>query len=150
MKKLLINLMLVFSLTGVGTILLLPGLATASAKEDVCEGVGIATGGSGCTNPAGGPTVESGVKAAINILSLIVGIVSVIMIIIGGLKYIISSGDSGNIKSAKDTILYALIGLVIVALSQVIVRFVLEKTTNTGAPKCTTGQVSTAANPCTP
>ena len=63
----------------------------------------------------------------INIFSLVVGVVSVIMIIIGGLKYITSAGDSGNVSGAKNTILYAIIGLVIVALSQIIVRFVLAK-----------------------
>jgi hypothetical protein len=52
------------------------------------------------------------------------------MIIIGGLKYITSSGDSNNITSAKNTILYAIIGLVVVALAQFIVKFVLGKATN--------------------
>lgn len=63
----------------------------------------------------------------INVFSLIVGIVAVIMIIIGGFRYITSGGDSGNVTGAKNTILYAIIGLVIVALSQFIVRFVLAK-----------------------
>ena len=58
-----------------------------------------------------------------------VGVIAVIMIIIGGLKYIISSGDSNNINSAKNTILYAIIGLVIVAFAQEVVRYVL---TNVG------------------
>jgi hypothetical protein len=61
--------------------------------------------------------------------------VAVVMIIIGGLKYITSGGDSGNVTGAKNTILYAIIGLVIVALAQFIVRFVLSKTTGTvGGP----------------
>jgi hypothetical protein len=64
----------------------------------------------------------------INIFSVVVGIVAVIMIIIGGFRYIVSGGDSGNVTNAKNTILYALIGLVIVALAQFIVRFVLGKT----------------------
>ena len=67
------------------------------------------------------------IPLAINIFSIIVGVVSVIMIIVGGLKYITSSGDSGNVTSAKNTILYAVIGLVVVALAQVIVRFVLSE-----------------------
>ena len=71
--------------------------------------------------------VNSTIKLIINIFSFIVGIVAVIMIIIGGLKYITSSGDAGNVTSAKNTILYAIIGLVVVALAQIIVRFVLEK-----------------------
>ncbi len=71
--------------------------------------------------------VNNIIKLVINIFSLVVGVISVIMIIVGGLKYITSSGDSGNVTGAKNTILYAIIGLVVVALAQVIVRFVLAK-----------------------
>jgi hypothetical protein len=67
------------------------------------------------------------ITQAINIFSIIVGIVAVIMIIVGGFKYITSGGDSGNISSAKNTIIYAVIGLVIVALAQFLVQFVLDK-----------------------
>jgi hypothetical protein len=63
--------------------------------------------------------------------SLVVGVVAVIMIIIAGFKYITSGGDSGNVTSAKNTILYAIIGLVVVALSQFIVKFVLGRITTT-------------------
>jgi hypothetical protein len=51
------------------------------------------------------------------------------MIIVGGLKYITSGGDSGNVSGAKNTILYAIVGLVVVALAQIIVRFVLTRVT---------------------
>src|SRR3712207_5900893 len=50
--------------------------------------------------------VNSLITQIINIFSVIVGIVAVIMIIIGGLKYITSGGDSGNVTGAKNTILY--------------------------------------------
>ena len=83
---------------------------------------------SDCDN---GQTAEESVNAiittVINIFSLVVGVIAVIMIIIGGIKYITSGGDAGGVSSAKQTILGAIIGLVIVALSQVIVRFVLQK-----------------------
>jgi len=69
------------------------------------------------------------ITTVINIFSILVGVISVIMIIIGGLKYVTSGGDSGNVSGAKNTILYAVIGLVVVALSQVIVRFVLDRVT---------------------
>ena len=69
------------------------------------------------------------IKNVVNILSMIVGIVAVVMIIIGGFKYVTSGGDSGSITSAKHTIIYAIVGLIIVALAQVIVRFVLSKAT---------------------
>jgi hypothetical protein len=74
--------------------------------------------------------VDSIITTVINIFSLVVGVVSVIMIIIGGLKYITSGGDSGNVSGAKNTILYAIIGLVIVALAQIIVKFVLGRVTS--------------------
>jgi hypothetical protein len=54
------------------------------------------------------------------------------MIIVGGLKYILSAGDSGNVTSAKNTIVYAIVGLVIVALAQFVVRFVLTKVSQPG------------------
>lgn len=76
-------------------------------------------------------TVDKIIKLVINIFSMVVGVVAVIMIIVGGLKYITSSGDSGNVTGAKNTILYAIIGLVVVALAQIIVRFVLNKVNNT-------------------
>ncbi len=75
--------------------------------------------------------VQGIITTTINVFSLVVGVISVIMIIIGGLKYITSGGDSGNVTGAKNTILYAVIGLVVVALAQVIVRFVLTTTTGT-------------------
>lgn len=102
--------------------LALPALAHAQSTEtSIRDGISK-------TGPASTTDVDGVIKTIINILSLIVGIIAVIMIIIGGLKYITSSGDSNNITSAKNTILYAIIGLIIVALAQVIVLFVLDKT----------------------
>lgn len=90
--------------------------------------------GAELTDPDASPVnaedqINALITAVINIFSLVVGVISVIMIIIGGLKYITSGGDSGNVTNAKNTILYAIIGLVIVALAQVIVRFVIERIT---------------------
>lgn len=65
-------------------------------------------------------------KAA-KLLSIVVAIASIIMIIIGGIMYIISSGDPTNIQNAKNTILYAIIGLVITLLARAIISFVLVK-----------------------
>jgi hypothetical protein len=92
-----------------------------------------ATLSDGCDPAAPGEgtrTISDIVTLVVNIFSIIVGIVAVIMIIWGGFKYITSGGDSGNITSAKNTIIYAIIGLVIVALAQFIVQFVLEQVTD--------------------
>lgn len=91
----------------------------------------IGSGGT-CTNTntsAGTANINGIIKTVINIFSVIVGVVAVIMIIIGGLRYITSGGDSGNVSGAKNTIIYAIIGLVVVALAQFIVQFVLNKVT---------------------
>jgi Type IV secretion system pilin len=96
------------------------------------------------TVPEGGcETDETGASAAervdqivtqvIDILSLVVGVVAVIMIIVGGLRYITSGGESGSVTGAKNTILYAVVGLIVVAMAQVIVRFVVSRATVTGA-----------------
>jgi hypothetical protein len=71
--------------------------------------------------------IQTIVTTIVNIFSVVVGIVAVIMIIWGGFKYITSGGDSGNITGAKNTIIYAIIGLVVVALAQFIVQFVLDR-----------------------
>jgi cytochrome bd-type quinol oxidase subunit 2 len=84
---------------------------------------------SGCDISQGTSGINSIITNIVNIFSIIVGIVSVIMIIYGGFRYVTSGGDSGNVSAAKNTIIYAVIGLVVVALAQFIVQFVLDKVT---------------------
>lgn len=91
----------------------------------VCEGVTLA--GGACNGDSSQFTKI--IKLVVSILSLIAGIASVIMIITGGIRYVTSGGDSSKVASAKSAILYAIIGLVIVALAQVIVRYVLANAT---------------------
>lgn len=62
----------------------------------------------------------------INTIIFVIGAVAVVMIVIGGFRYVVSGGDSGNITSAKNTILYAVVGLVIAILSFAIVNFVIN------------------------
>lgn len=64
---------------------------------------------------------------AARIVAMIVGVASVIMIVVGGFQYIIASGDSTNITNAKNTILYAIIGLVVALVAQGIIMFVLVR-----------------------
>lgn len=93
----------------------------SSGRDEACA----ALGGSQCDN--GGSDVAKVVATAINILSAIGGVIAVITVILGGIRYITSGGDAANITSAKNTIMYALIGLLVVAFSQVMVQFVLER-----------------------
>lgn len=75
----------------------------------------------------GNTNINNIIKTVINIFSWIVGVVAVIMIIVGGFRYVTAGGDSNNVSAAKNTIIYAIIGLVIVAMAQFIVQFVLNK-----------------------
>ncbi|MDB5163820.1 MAG: rane protein [Candidatus Saccharibacteria bacterium] len=107
-------------------------VAAQNIEGNLCAGVNLNVNDTNCdpsADTAAMNKINGILHSIINIFSLVVGVVSVIMIIIGGLKYITSSGDAGNVSSAQKTIIYALVGLVIVALAQVIVRFVLAKAT---------------------
>ena len=72
-----------------------------------------------------------------NTVLYVVGIISVIMLIYGGLRYVISGGDSKKVTDAKNTILYAIIGLIISILAFAIVNFVIN---------AVTGENNSAAN----
>lgn len=61
----------------------------------------------------------------VNVMLFIIGAISVIMLIIGGIRYTVSAGDSGNVTAAKNTIMYALIGLAVAFLAFAIVNWVL-------------------------
>lgn len=65
-------------------------------------------------------------KQITNTILYIVGIVAVVMLIVGGIKYVISGGDSKKVTDAKNTVLYAIIGLVIAFLAFAIVNFVID------------------------
>ena len=73
------------------------------------------------------------IKKVVNLLLWAIGIVSVIMIIIGGIRYATSNGDSTQVTAAKNTIMYAVIGLVIAIFAYAIVNFVLFQTAGIGA-----------------
>lgn len=120
-----------------------PVIVPVQASAATCTGIGSyinqgansAVGNSGgCTTTSGSITsgVEALAKKVINIFSIIVGVISVIMIIYAGLRYITSGGESGGVSGAKNTLLYAVIGLIIVVLAQVIVRIVLSQGTSIG------------------
>lgn len=63
----------------------------------------------------------------INILSFVVGLACVLVIIISGLRFIVSAGDSNSISSARRSLLYAVVGLLIVIVARILVRFILSR-----------------------
>lgn len=78
----------------------------------------------GCPSDLFGDT--GAFRQVTNTILYIVGIVAVIMLIIGGIKYVVSGGDSKKVTDAKNTVLYAIIGLVIAFLAFAIVNFVIS------------------------
>lgn len=93
---------------------------------------GLAPNGACTTGTDPEARVQNVIKLAIRIFQIIVGIIAIFYVITGGLKYITSGGDSGSIGTAKNTILYAAIGLIVVALAEVVVQFVLTQANKTG------------------
>ncbi len=137
-KKVSLFLAVVLSLTALSV----PAMSMAattnpSIKGSLCSGadklqISDNATDSDCATLQGGSNdgLNDLIAKVINIISVIVAVVAVIMIIFGGFKYITSGGDSNNVTGAKNTILYAIIGLVVVALAQFIVKFVLTKATD--------------------
>lgn len=112
--------------------------AASDSQNSICNGAELNLQTNDPTTNCSTTTANSGdnitglIQKIVNILSIIVGIVAVIMIIYGGFRYITSGGEAGNITTAKNTVMYAIVGLVIAALAQVIVKFVLAKATGSG------------------
>ncbi len=98
---------------------------SASAQLNLESGINSAKG----TGAPDNVTEDDGlIKKVVNLLLWAIGIVSVIMIIIGGIRYATSNGDSTQVTAAKNTIMYAVIGLVIAIFAYAIVNFVLFQT----------------------
>lgn len=94
----------------------------------VTGAINVPTVGDGTTT--NGEELQKGIVNAINVIVGFLGLVCVIVIIIGGVNYMTSTGDAGKVKKAKDTILYGLIGLIICVLAYAIVNFVIAKIIN--------------------
>ena len=112
----------IFETLSVATILNILGVTKVFAvenKEKVCGALG------GCED-------SSFSTVWVNIIELaafVVGAVAVLMLVIGGLRYVLSAGDAQATQSAKNTILYALIGVVVAFIAWTVVNFVLNQVT---------------------
>ncbi len=148
MKRLITNLSRLLAVVGLLTITLLPAAtavaadpaatsSTDAAKSQICTGVGLTTDNGDCSDT--GTTVGDIIRLVISILSFIVGVAAVIMVIVGGFRYVTSAGEGTKTAQAKDTIIYAIVGLIVALLAQVLVRFVLSKA-DVALPNCPPGQ----------
>jgi len=100
--------------------------ASAACTEDASGGI---SGGATCAQGKGQQSQlfgSSGIfKTITNVLLFIIGAISVIMLIIGGIRYVVSAGDSNAVTGAKNTILYAVVGIVVALLAYALVNFVI-------------------------
>jgi len=107
--------------------------ATATCSTDTKTGI---TGGAQCAQGTGQGSELFGpdgiFRTITNVMLYVIGAISVIMLIIGGIRYTISNGDSGAITNAKNTILYAVIGIVVAILAYALVNFVITSFAGNG------------------
>lgn len=107
---------------GLGVMMAPAPVAMAINVFDQCNG-----SDSEVCKASGTDNATSMITVVINTLFFLLGTIAVIMIIVGGVRYVVSNGDQSGIKSAKDTIMYAVIGLVVAMLSYAIVNFVVDQ-----------------------
>lgn len=130
MKNILLTLLSVISLS---PLMLAPAYAQGvNPVEDICLGAPSASvckdaekGAKGDDNPLFGP--RGVITIIINLLSAIAGIAAVIIIIVSGLRFITSGNNPQDVNSAREGIIYAVVGLILAILAQVIVRMFLSK-----------------------
>lgn len=120
-RRSIAGLSMVAVLSGAMLVPLVPATVGAAPSDEINKGVNSVDGGTGAND------INGLIRNVINILLFIVGAAAVIMIIIGGLRYVTSGGDSSNVTAAKNTILYAVVGLVVASLAFAIVNFVVDK-----------------------
>lgn len=101
----------------------------AFAANDLQGGIDAAKpdGAAGTTTLFGDGSIFNTV---VNILLFLIGAISVVMLIIGGIRYTVSAGNSTSVTGAKNTILYAIVGLIVAFLAFAIVNWVLKALTN--------------------
>jgi hypothetical protein len=120
------QLVTVFALVvGISAVAVPAGTASAINVFDKCGSGGKGGGSTEVCGAAQNDNATSMAKIIINTLLYILGIIAVIMIVIGGIKYTASNGDASRVKSAKDTIMYSVVGLVVAIFAFAIVNFVV-------------------------
>jgi hypothetical protein len=106
----------------------------AGFNMGMSEGANAAKGVDQVSNLFG---AEGTFRTITNVLLFLIGAISVIMLIIGGLRYVVSGGDSTAVQNAKNTILYAIVGVIVSILAYAAVSFVISSFSGTGGTGAT-------------
>ena len=123
MKKIRTIMLSIAAIAGVTTILATSptyaAITCSNAADCASQGQKKVGGDTNTTS------LEEQIKTITNILLFVIGAIAVIAIIIGGIRYVTSNGDASQTKAAKDTIMYAVIGIIVAILAYAIVNFVV-------------------------
>jgi Type IV secretion system pilin len=126
LKILFISLITMFSVLAVPAVVYAAD-PPQTGKDAICQGVQYASGATGCDDVGDTAKIPGIVNLGIRLFQMVIGIIATFTIIQAGLSYITSGGDAAKTKTARERILYAAIGLGVVILAEVIVRFVLNR-----------------------
>lgn len=124
MKKSIISIAIMICAVFGASVLSTASLS-GSASAQVSEGINTAT-----TSEMKGKSIDGDnglIKTVVNVLLWAVGILSVIMIIFSGLRYITSAGDASKTKSAQSTLTYSVVGLIVAIMAYAIVNMVTNR-----------------------
>lgn len=124
MKKSIISIA-IMTCAVFGTSVLSTASLSGSASAQISEGINTAT-----TSEMKGKSIDGKdglIKTVVNVLLWAVGILSVIMIIFSGFRYITSAGDASKTKSAQSTLIYSVVGLIVAIMAYAIVNMVINR-----------------------
>ena len=125
MKTKLIKIILLFiTMLGFSLSLIGPSYAASSVKCSDLPTNSVAYEAAGCKKSA--DKLPKTIRKIINAVIAFSSTVAVVFVVVGGIQYMSSAGDTGKIEKGKKTVIYALIGLVICALAYAIVNWVID------------------------
>lgn len=124
MKKTVLSIALMICMVFGASALLTTSLS-GSVSAQVSDGIDIAT-----TPEMKGKKIEGKgglIQTVVNVLLWVVGALSVIMIIFSGIRYVTSAGDAAKTKAAQNSLIYAVVGLIVAIFAWAIVNMVIDK-----------------------
>lgn len=128
MKKLLLSIFTLATILCLTPVFSQPAYAACNADNTPVGQVegGIDETGGNCS----GDGVKNFLSTVVKILGIVAGAAAIIMIIISGFKYITSGGDTNKVASAKNTLIYAMVGVAVAVLAQLLVNFAFTTASN--------------------
>ena len=117
--------LLLVPILALGLSLVVPAVAPVAvnaANSTIANGANSAKGDGQQSNLDGNTGVF---KTISDVMLYIIGAISVIMLIIGGIRYVVSAGEQAAVTSAKNTILYSIVGIIVAIVAYAVVNFVI-------------------------